>query len=139
MLSLGKVWFLVYIINPTLVLARFNLSPLHSIKCFQAAYQVSNSSKLSVIITKSLAYNICQYTVLLHYLRRASRTITNNKGLNPNDEPNRTLMMNPYLHIKLVSHSVAYLITLLLFLYIVITTLINHSSAPNFLITHLTT
>ena len=72
-----------------------------------------------------------------------SASTLSQKGFKNNNEQqrsqNRTLMMNLYLHMKLVSHSVVYLITLLLFLYIVITTLINHSSTPNFLISHLTT
>ena len=40
----------------TLVLTRFTLSPLCSIQCVHAAYQVSNSFKLSTIITKSSTY-----------------------------------------------------------------------------------
>ena len=55
---------------------------------FHEAYRVSNSSNLSVIITKSSTCHISQARVLLHSLKRASRTI-NNKGLKKknSDEP----------------------------------------------------
>ena len=65
----------------TLALAKFTLSPLTSIQFFHAAYRVSNSSKLSAIITKSSACNTSQGRALRHSLERASRTITNKKGL----------------------------------------------------------
>ena len=87
----------------------------------------------SAMIIKSSAYSISQGKVLLHFFKSASRTISNSKRRYT--EPWWTPIFTSNL-----SHKVLFtLITLLLFLYIVITALIDHSSTPNFLITHLTT
>ena len=72
-------WFTYLII--TSVSLKFTLSPLLSIQFFYAAYLASSSSKLPVIIIKSLAYNIAQGRLFLHFLERLSSTIINNRGL----------------------------------------------------------
>ena len=82
-----------------LVSARFTLSPLPSKQCFHAACWVSNSTKLSAIITNSSICNMSQGRVLLNYLKRFSRTITNSKGLKTTE---------PLPYIKFVSRSVVY-------------------------------
>ena len=58
-------------------------------QCFYGAYWVSTSSKIAAIITKSSAYHISQGRVILRSLKRASRTIRNNKG--PKQNPDKSL------------------------------------------------
>ena len=72
-------WFTYLII--TSVSPKFTLSPLLSIQFFYAAYLAPSFSKLPVIIIKSLAYNISQDRLFLHFLERLSSTIINNRGL----------------------------------------------------------
>ena len=80
-LVLSWGWTSVYVTNHHLSLSQVHPKPFNFHKCFHAAYRVSNSSKLSAIITKSSACNTSQGRALLHCLERASRTVTNKKGL----------------------------------------------------------
>ena len=123
--SRGKCWALVYISNHHISLFKVWPKPFTFHVIFPCSIRGPQFFRTPALITKLSPYSIGR--LRQHSLKRASRTIINNKGLKTNPWWTPTIKSN------LSATGLLILMTLAIPVYMTITALVNHSLRPNFL------